>query len=594
MLMKLSSVPSKPGVYTFSNAKQKILYVGKAKNLRNRLRSYFRKSSGLDSRKVSMMRDVRDFNYIATDNELEAFVLEANMIKQYKPRFNIILRDDKNYPYIKLTVNEEWPRLEVVRKLKNDGSVYFGPFVPAGSMWETLAFIRRNFQIRNCSYSLEKPMRPCIQHQMGKCLAPCAGKITKGAYRRLIDEIRLFLSGKRKDLIRGLEKNMLKLSEDMKFEEAARTRDRIRAIEKTWESQKVAAPELGDIDVIGSYRAEPEVLFNLFFVRNGTMTGAKEFIIKNIENVPDKELMHTFILQLYSGEIMPPSEIVTPVLPEESRSLGRWLGQRKGKLVKILSPGSGKKKELLDMASENARLLYRSRRDVKTGELLDDIKLRLNLMNKPESIGAFDVSNISGNEAVGAFIYWSDGEFKKDMYRRFRIKTVQGIDDYSMMEEIIERLIHNSGANMPNLLVIDGGKGHLETVKKIIDREFGLRKKSPEIIAVAKDPDRAYLTNSDEAVGLEDRSQSSLLLKSIRDEVHRFAIGYHRKLRGKNLLRSPLEKISGIGKKRRLELLRVFGSIESIRNATIEDIAKIKGFHRNIAEKLLTELGRDS
>jgi len=248
--MKLSSVPSKPGVYTFSNAKQKVLYVGKAKNLRNRLRSYFRKSSGLDTRKASMMRDVRDFNYIVTDNELEAFVLEANLIKQYKPRFNIILRDDKNYPYIKLTVNEEWPRLEVVRKLKNDGSVYFGPFVPAGSMWETIAFIRRNFQIRNCSYSLEKPMRPCIQHQMGKCLAPCAGKITKRAYRKLIDEIRLFLSGKRKDLIRGLEKNMLKLSEDMKFEEAARTRDRIRAIEKTWESQKVAAPELGDIDLL--------------------------------------------------------------------------------------------------------------------------------------------------------------------------------------------------------------------------------------------------------------------------------------------------------------------------------------------------------
>jgi excinuclease ABC subunit C len=593
MLMKLSSVPLKPGVYTFSNAKQKILYVGKAKNLRNRLRSYFRKSSSLDSRKASMMRDVRAFNYIVTDNELEAFVLEANFIKQYKPRFNIILRDDKNYPYIKLTVNEEWPRLEVVRKLKNDGSIYFGPFIPAGAMWETIAFIRRNFQIRNCSYSLEKPIRPCIQYQMGKCLAPCAGKISRGAYRKLVDEIRLFLSGKRKDLIRGLEKDMLKLSEDMKFEEAAGIRDRIRAIEKTWESQKVAAPELGDIDVIGSYREAGEVLFNLFFVRNGIMTGSKEYIVKNIENVPERELMHTFVLQLYSGEIMPPSEIVTPVLPEESGALSRWLGQRKGKGVKLLSPKSGKKRELLELASENARLLYRSKRDVKAGELLNDIKSRLKLMNKPESIGAFDVSNISGKEAVGAFICWSDGEFKKDMYRRLRIKTVQGIDDYSMMEEIIGRIIHNSGMNLPHLFVIDGGKGHLEAAKKIIDRKFRLKEKSPEIVAVAKNPDRVYLTNSDEAVGLEDRSQSSLLLKNIRDEVHRFAIGYHRKLRGENFLRSPLENISGIGKKRRLELLRVFGSIESIRNATIDDIAKIKGFNRNIAEKLLTELGRN-
>ncbi len=589
---KLSSVPSKSGVYIFKNAKERILYVGKAKNLRNRLRSYFQKSSGLDVRKTAMMRDVRDFSYIVTGNELEAFVLEANLIKQYKPRFNVILRDDKNYPYIKLTLNEDWPRLEVVRRIKKNGALYYGPYVPAGSMWEILAFIRRNFQIINCRYSFDKPMRPCIQYQMGRCLAPCAGLISREEYLKLIEEIRLFLNGEKKNLINGLEKKMIKLSEKMMFEEAARIRDRIKALERAWESQKVVAPELGDIDVIGFYREGSEVSFEIFFIRNGIMIGSKDLFIINIENISDKELMHTFITQFYSKEIIPPSKIIIPVLPEELKSLENWLGQRKGAVVKILAPRMGKKSKLINMASENARLALKGKKEQNIDYLLSEIKDRLRLKKIPVDIGAFDVSTISGNESAGAFVYWSGGEFKKNLYRRLKIKTVQGVNDYSMMEEIIERIIGNLEGKLPDLIIIDGGKGQLETARKTVEKNTAVFSEPPMIIAIAKDPDRAYLTTSENPVDLEDRRPSSLLLKKIRDEVHRFAVGYHRKLREKGLLQSPLEIIPGIGKKRRLELLRVFGSIEDIRNATIDEIAKIKGFNKKVAENLLSELRR--
>jgi len=594
MPQRLSTIPSKPGVYVFNDIRQKVLYVGKAKNLRNRIRSYFQKKSVLDPRKASMMRDVHDFSYIVTGNELEAFVLEANLIKQYKPRFNIILRDDKNYPYLKLTVHEEWPGIEVVRKITRDGALYFGPYVPAGALWDILAFIRRNFRIRDCRFSFNKPMKPCIQHQMGRCVAPCAGYVSREEYGKLIDEIRLFLNGEKKDLIGNLQKKMLKLSEEMKYEEAAGIRDRIRAIERAMESQKIVAPELGDIDIIGFHQEGSDVLFKIFFIRKGLMIGSKDFLVHTIREFPDKELLHEFIMQFYSKEIIPPAEIATPVLPEGAMMLEGWLGQRMGRRVRIRKPVKGKKRELVDMAMENANFAFRERRAMTTREIVLDVQERLNLVHTPGSIGGFDISNISGDEAVGAFVYWEEGAFDRDRYRRMRIKTVRGVDDYSMMEELIERIIRNLEGSIPDLLLIDGGKGHLEIAKKVVEKNLSALKRVPEIVAVAKDPDRAFLTTSDKPVNLEDRTRSSLLLKSIRDEAHRAAVGYHRKLRGKALLTSPLESVTGIGKKRRLELLRFFGSVENIKNATIEAVAGLKGFNRIIAENLLRELRRVS
>ncbi|MBM4141452.1 MAG: excinuclease ABC subunit UvrC [Nitrospira sp.] len=503
-----------------------------------------------------------------------------------------MLRDDKNYPYIKLTVNEQWPRLEVVRRIKKDGALYFGPYVPAGSMWETLAFIRRNFQIRGCRYSLDEPLRPCIQHQIGRCPAPCAGYINRKDYLKLVEEIKLFLRGEKKELIEGLKRKMTQLSDDLRFEEAAKIRDRIKALERPWESQKVVAPELGDIDVTGFYRDDSVVSFKVFFIRNGMMIGSKDFLIKNSKDVSDRELLHTFITQFYSKEIIPPSEIMVPVIPEKSKLLEKWLRQQKGTGIKISSPKTGKKKELVDMASENAYLTYSGKKESRVESLLHEIKERLQLKKLSRDIGAFDVSTISGSESVGAFVCWSEGEFKKDMYRRLKIKTVQGVDDYSMMEEVIGRIIKNLEGKLPDLIIIDGGKGQLEVAKKVIDNNAALFRELPMLVAIAKNPDRAYLTTSKDPVFLDDGRQSSLLLKKIRDEVHRFTISYHRKLRDKELIESPLEKIPGIGKKRRLDLLRHFGSIEAIRNATIEEIAKMKGFNKKVVENLLHELRR--
>lgn len=592
MLEKLSQLPVSPGVYIFKDAQEKVLYIGKAKNLRNRIKSYFQKSSILDARKSTMMKNVKDFAYIVTDNELEAFVLEANLIKQLKPRFNIILRDDKNYPYLRLTINEEWPKLEIVRKIKKDGALYFGPYVPAGSMWETLAFIRRNFQIRDCNYTIEKLKRPCVQYQMGKCPAPCAGKITRDDYMKLVEEVKLFLRGEKRDLIDSLRDKMQRFSDEMRYEEAARVRDKIKAIEKSWESQKVVLPELGDVDIVGFFREGNDALFKVFFIRGGIMIGSKEFFVKKVEFLSDEELLYNFFTQFYTNEIIPPSEILCSSLPEETESLEKWLTQRRGEIVKINIPEDDKKKDLLKMASENARIAYRAKKGTKIEDILNDLREKLKLREDINDIGAFDISSISGKEAVGSFVYWSEGEFKKNFYRRVKIKTVDSIDDYSMMEETIQRIINNLEGFLPSLIIIDGGKGHLEIAKKVMEKNISKLKILPTIISIAKEPDRAYLSYSDDIISLEDRSRSSLLLKRIRDEAHRFAIGYHKKLRDKGLIESPLEKIKGIGRKRRLALLRVFGSIENIRNASIDDLVKIKGFNKKIAESVLNELRR--
>ncbi|MDI6744767.1 MAG: excinuclease ABC subunit UvrC [Thermodesulfovibrionales bacterium] len=589
MVEKFSSVPSKPGVYTFKDAKENVLYVGKAKNLRNRLRSYFQKSAVLDARKSSMIRIVKNFSYIVTGNELEALVLEANLIKQYKPRFNVILRDDKNYPYLKLTVNEEWPGLEVARRIKKDGALYFGPYVPAGSMWEALAFIRRNFPVRPCKYSMDKPMRPCIQHQMQKCPAPCAGLISKKDYMKIVENVRLFLQGDKKELLQGLEKSMEKLSEELRFEDAAKMRDRINNLRHIWESQKVIAPELGDIDVIGFYGEGKEAVFRIFFIRNGVMIGTKDFYIKDAAGIAAGELLHNFMEQFYTKEIIPPDEIVLGQRPDGMETLTVWLKDKKGKNVKIISRPKGKKLEILRMADENAMTTFKSRGKTDIKETMEALKKRLALRIVPQSIGAIDVSTISGSESVGSFVYWSEGEFKKDMYRHMKIRTVQGMDDYAMIEEIAGRVIKNLGEKLPSLIIIDGGMGQLEAAKKAFNKS-GI--KAAVLISIAKKPDRAFALSIDKSVDLEDKTPSSLLLKRIRDEAHRFAISFHRKLRDKRLMESPLEKIHGIGKKRRLALLRHFGSIEDIRKAGIDDISGIKGFNRKTAEKLLAELGR--
>ena len=593
---KLHEAPSSPGIYIMKGAKEKAIYVGKAKNLKNRLRSYFQKSSSLDVRKSKMVKEVKDFDYVVTKNELEALVLEANFIKRIKPKYNIILRDDKNYPYLKLTVNEKWPRLEVARRIAKDGSLYFGPYVPTGIMWETLKFIRRNFPLRTCKYDLERPMRPCVLYQMGRCPAPCAEshrtKPDHDRYMETASEVKLFLQGEKKELLSHLQEKMQRLSDELRFEEAAGLRDRLKAIQKAWETQRVISPELGDMDVIGLHREKSEASIFILFIRNGMVIGQKDFFLKKLDGIKDKELISNFVEQFYSKEMLLPSKIILP-LDGKFKMQEQWLSKKKSAPVKLSTAKSEKEAEVFKMALENACHSFLAHKETKADEGLLSLKKLLNLKTLPKKIEAIDVSNIAGSEAVGALVAWEDRKFIKDDYRLFKIKTVEGIDDFAMIGEVAVRHfkeLSERGEKLPQLFLIDGGRGQLESVLKAM-KPFKL---PIEIAAIAKAKeglsDRIYLPGKTDAVPLEPFMSSTHLLQRIRDEAHRFAVNYHKKLRAKRVLESPLEKIKGIGKTRRLILLRHFGSIEAIRKASIEEIASLKGMNKKIAELLKTAL----
>ncbi|MDA8083847.1 MAG: excinuclease ABC subunit UvrC [Nitrospiraceae bacterium] len=602
MLDRLPDIPDKPGVYIFKDKDNSVLYVGKAKGLRSRVRSYFQKSSSLDERKSGMMKMVNDLEYTVTGNELEAFILEANLIKQYRPRFNVLLRDDKSYPYLKLTINETWPRLEVVRRIKKDGARYFGPYVPSGDMWNILAFIRNTFRIPTCTHTFDRSLRPCIQHQIKRCIAPCGGGVDHAEYMNIIQEIRLLLEGRNRKLLEALEGRMQRCSEELRFEEAAVLRDRISAIRKISESQKVVAPELGDLDVIGLSREGGKACFRLLFVRNGIMIGYRQFALDHTAGVGDGYLMKSLIEQFYSKEILPPGDIVCSLVPEDHPLLSEWLsGKREGR-VSIFRPVRGIKRKLVDMAVENAAMFLKTYGAKDSpgpasgiGQELADL---LGLIQPPSKIGAFDISNISGSEPVGGFVYWMDGGFRKDRYRHIRMDAVKGPDDYAMMKEMVRRTFEKEGQRegddtedrqrvlVPDLVIIDGGKGQLDAAIDALSA-LGIR---TCVISIAKDPDRAFIPGRDLPVGLEDGGRAALLLRRIRDEVHRFSVQYHKKLRARRTFESPLEKIPGIGRKRRLELLRHFGSLEGVRHASAEEISKVKGFTREVTIKLLEGL----
>lgn len=605
---KLQQAPSSPGIYIMKGAKESVIYVGKAKNLRNRLRSYFQNSASLDPRKTMMVREVKDFEYVVTKNELEALVLESNFIKRTRPRYNINLRDDKHYPYLKLTVNEEWPRLEIVRQIKKDGAEYFGPYVPSGSMREMLRFIRRNFPIRICRHNLKKPFRPCVQFQMGRCLAPCSESLRAKAdldkYHEVVRDVRSFIQGEKKELLASLKNRMHTFSDNMQYEEAAKIRDRLKALENAWESQRVISPELGDIDIIGMYREDRETSVFMLFIRNGTVIGQRDFLLKNSGGIEGKELIESFIEQFYSKEILLPPKIIIPVKARLTTQK-QWLSRKRGKMVRIVPAGNELERKVLKMAEENALYSFNKHKNTKVDDTLLEIKNLLKLKKLPKRIGAVDISNLSGSEAVGALIVFEEGRFIKDDYRLFKIKTVKGINDFAMTGEVVGRHLKNIADDenlLPQMLLIDGGKGQLD---------FAIRAMKPfnlpiEIAAIAKaknyksaslssnirhDVDRVYLPGKKRPVPLEPFLASTHLLQRIRDEVHRFAISYHKKLRAKRTLESPLEKIRGIGRTRRLLLLKHFGSIDAIRKAPLDEIAALKGMNRKAAEELNRVLG---
>jgi excinuclease ABC subunit C len=594
---KLSTVPVKPGVYLFKNEKESVLYVGKARVLRNRLRSYFNSSIRSDLRKSALVREASDFTFIVTETEVEALALEANLIKQHRPKYNIILKDDKNYPYLKVTVTEKWPKINIVRRFGHDGNVYVGPYVSSRSMRETLDFIKKHFPLRSCNYRIEGIIRPCIDYQIGQCSAPCVGLISKEDYMEHVSEVIEFLNGKRQSLLDKLTEKMDGASEALEYEAAAGYRDKIKAIAAAWEMQKVVDVNFADMDVLGLYHSVNEGLINVFFVRNGCLTGVKDFYIKDIGGVAVKELISTFIEQFYNKDIYPPAEIIVNEKPEHRETLVKWLKRKRGAAVKITVPKDVKRVNLLKMANENAATSFRIKQGNSDAFILDELGYRLGLSKAPASVGAFDISTISGSESVGAFICWQDGGFKKDLYRLFKIRTVTGVDDYSMMRETFERAAKNLGADFPELAIIDGGRGQLEVAIKAVgalSAEGILNPARVTIVSIAKKPDRVFFPDGRKTLNIEDGLPSSLFLKRIRDEVHRFAITYHRKLRAKRLVESPLEKIRGISKKHRVALLKHFDGISAIRDAAVEEISQIEGFTKKLAETVIKGLQKVS
>jgi len=587
----MENLPTEPGVYIFKDKKQKVLYVGKAKNLRARVRSYFRQGAGLEPRKQKMILETADCDYLVTGSELEAFILEANLIKSHKPPYNIILRDDKNYPYLCLTMKDKWPALKVVRRIKRDGSIYFGPYVPSGSMWETLSFIRRTFPIRTCKYKLDKPMRPCVKYQMGRCAGPCADKVNRAGYMKIVNDVKLFLRGHNRELLDQLRQRMFTASENLAFEEAVELRDRITRIEKAWESQRIISPGLGDIDVFSLYREASALSIQVLFVRSGMLTGGRDFFLKGSQDGTDAEVLASAIDQFYAKDLLAPKEILLPMEHPEGELLAQWLSKRSNEPVHIkAAPKSGKRAELLRMAQENALMSFNRHSSKKADTALIQLRELLGLKQIPEWIHAFDISTLSGTESVGSRISWKEGGFFKDEYRRYRIKTVEGMDDFAMMREIVSRS-YKEGPT-PHLILIDGGRGQLESALKALGQE----KNNTEIIGLAKMrknidlPERVFIPGQKHAIRLDPTKPATHILQKIRDESHRFAINYHRQARAARSLSSPLDSIHGVGKARRLTLLKTFGSIEAIRAASEDELIKIPGINRKIAADIAAGL----
>ncbi len=575
--IKLTYLPDSAGVYIMKDADGEILYIGKAGSLKDRVRSYFQKGANLTVKTSAMIEQVSDIEWIVAGSDLEAIILENNLIKKHKPKYNVILRDDKNYPYLKLSTDEDFPRFSIVRRYKKDKALYFGPYVPANALRETLIVINKIFPLRKCKKAISgRDERPCLNYQIGRCPAPCCGKISKEDYWKIVKNARLFLEGKDKELLKSLNEKMERESEALNFEEAAKTRDRIKKIERVLEKQRITVTEMIDQDVIGMAREGGNADIQILFIRNGMMTGRKDFFWDDLKDTSNSEVITSFIEQFYRDEIQIPDEVLIPIELED-RGIEEWLSQRKEKQVHIIAPKRGHRASLIRLAEENALIrLNEALTEKKKYELiLNELKGMIGLQKLPKRIEAFDISNISGSEAVGSMVVWEGEGPKKSDYRRFKIKTVHGADDYGMMREVLYRYyskIAKAQRSVPlpiaDLVMVDGGKGQLNIALDLF-KEFGIDIK---VIGIAKargddERERIFLSNKDEPIELEPSSPVTLLLQRIRDESHRFAISYHRKLMNKRMFVSVLDDIEGIGPIKKRKLLKTFDSAKSAAEA---------------------------
>ncbi|GIW41349.1 MAG: UvrABC system protein C [Candidatus Binatia bacterium] len=599
---KLEALPAQPGVYLLKDRQGKVIYVGKAKNLRARVRAYLR--GGDERHQVRfLMARAADVETLVTRNDKEALILENNLIKQYKPRYNIRLKDDKSYVSVKVTLQEPWPRVLVTRKIVKDGSRYFGPFHSAQAVRDTLDTIRKVIPLRTCSDAVfRNRSRPCLEYQIKRCLAPCCLPVDPEVYREHVRQAMLLLEGKSSDLVEQLRAEMFRLSDELRFEEAARVRDRIRAIEKTQERQQAVTHWGADQDVFGFYREGGFVEVQVLFVRRGKLTGNQSYSLRDIE-LPDEEVLASVLTQFYQGDRYIPDEVLVPVELEDEESRSEYLSERKGRKVEVFRPLRGSKARVLEMAMENARQSFRERHHggEKREAMLQELRSVLGLRNAPKRIECFDIANIQGRLAVGSMVTFDEGEPDKASYRRFRVKTVAGADDFGMMYEVLKRRFQRTEWGLPDLLVVDGGIGQLNVALAVL-RECGIE--SVDVVALAKmrterapfsaevkhSEERVFLPNRKNPVILRRNSNALFLLQRVRDEAHRFANTYHRELRTRSTVTSALDAIPGVGPARRRRLLRHFGSVKRLREASVEEIASVPGLTRTLAATIKEHL----
>ena len=581
---QVALLPEKPGVYMMRDAAGKIIYVGKAVNLKNRVRSYFQQR-GLSPKTEALVARIVTFETIVTASEMEALILECNLIKKHRPRYNISLRDDKSYPFVKVTWNEEYPRVYATRRVEKDGAKYYGPYASAGAMHETLALLKRLFPLRSCR-SMDA-RRPCLEFHINRCMAPCAGLVDAATYREMVKTVCLFLEGRSADVEKDLKRRMLAASDEMKFELAGRLRDQLAAVRNVTEKQNIVTGA-GDQDVLGLARMRGQSCVQVFFVRSGKMVGRDRFMLSGGEAESDGEILAAFVKQYYNESSFIPREILTPAALPETDLLTAWLTQRKAGAVHLLTPQRGTKRELVLLAGENATEALRQRsereeaREGKRSAAVQELAERLELDILPQRIECFDISHIQGAETVASMVVFTDGEPDKSEYRRFRLKTVEGSpDDFASMQEVTLRRYRDAKEPLPDLIVIDGGKGQLSSALEVI-RGVGLAE--IPVIGLAKEFEHIFRENISEPLVLPRHSEALRLVQQIRDEAHRFAVGYHRKLRAKRNLVSVLDHIRGIGAKRRQALWKHFGTIGRIRAASEEELASAPGMNITAAQ----------
>ena len=585
---KLESLPQKPGVYQFKNAEGKVLYVGKAQNLRSRVRQYFQKSRSADSRLDALVPKIRDLDLIVTDSEVEALILEANLIKKLKPRYNVLLKDDKSYPYIVIT-DEPFPRVFVTRRIFKDGSKYFGPYADVKTMRHALKTVRDIFMIRSCNYDLtdetvsKKKYKVCLDYHIKKCGGPCEGLVTREHYRSMIDQVAKILRGKTEEVMRSLRSEMEKSSEGLRFEDAARIRDRLKAIEVYNERQKVVDAKAEDRDIIAIAARGDDAAAVIFKVREGKVLGSRHFYLNNAEDKKEEELLEALMERYYLESDDIPPQILLPAVVESESLIRSWLAARAGFEVSMDVPKAGDKAKLIAMVRNNAQYLLddlevqRLKRGETFPHAVGALQKDLRIESPPRRIECFDISNTQGTDSVASLVVFVDGKPKKNEYRKFKIKTVEGADDFASMQEVVQRRytrILEEGTPMPDLIMVDGGKGQLSSAREIL-RKLGLERQP--IIGLAKRLEEVYVPAQSDPLSIPKTSAGLKLLQQIRNEAHRFAITFHRTLRSQRILHTELDLVKGVGKARAKELLEAFGSVQGVKFASEEQLAEIVG-----------------